>query len=77
MTDTNTDTGTTPRRGLWHERAVEAAATIADRGKEITLGSRDYPSPPAVIVRLGDTTPHVFATYRKAAEAMRAWAQVL
>lgn len=73
-----TDTDTTPRRGLWHERAVKAAADIAARtDREITLGSRDYPSPPAVIVRLGDTTPHVFTTYRQAAEAMRAWAQVL
>lgn len=62
-------------RNVWRTRAIDAARTISQSGKEITLKRVDFPTE-AVVVAIADKTPFVYPDYRSAAQDLIAWAKL-
>ena len=62
-------------RNVWRTRAIDAARTISESGKEITLKRVDFPTD-AVVVTIDGKTPFVYPDYRNAAQDLIAWAKL-
>jgi hypothetical protein len=62
-------------RNVWRTRAIDAARTISESGREITLKRVDFPNE-AVVVAIADKTPFVYPDYRSAAQDLIAWAKL-
>jgi hypothetical protein len=62
-------------RNVWRTRAIDAARTISESGREITLKRVDFPTE-AVVVAIADKTPFAYPDYRSAAQDLIAWAKL-
>ena len=62
-------------RNVWRTRAIEAARTISESGKTVTLKRIDFPRE-SIAVTIDDKIPFVYPDYRSAAQDLMAWVKL-